>query len=57
MTSKEKRIPLDGIILSFLIGINVLIIEAGYTTDQKWYWAHAVTIPMLVLAILNKRQK
>jgi hypothetical protein len=57
MTSKEKRIPLDGIILSFLIGINVLIIEAGYTTDQKWYWALTVTIPMLVLAILNKRQK
>ena len=57
MKSKEQGIPPHGIILSFLIGINILIIEAGYTTGQKWYGALGVTIPMLLLSILLHRQK
>jgi len=57
MINREKRIPSQGIMLSFLTGINILIIEAGYTTGKNWYWALVVTIPALVLAILNTRQK
>jgi len=57
MKSKEKGIPPHGIILLFLIGINVLIIETGYTTGQNWYWGLVVTLPMLILSILNYRQR
>ena len=57
MTSKEKRIPTNDMILTFLIGVNIVIMEAGYTTGQKWYGALAATIPALILAILNNRQK
>lgn len=57
MISKEKIIPSNGMILSFLAGINILVLETGYTSGQKWYWALALTAPMLILAILNKRHK
>ena len=57
MTNKEKRILPREMILSFLIGINILIIETGYTTGQKWYGALIVTIPLLILGILNNRQR
>lgn len=57
MISKEKRIASHGTFLLFLAGINILILEAGYTSGQKWYWALVITVPMLILAILNKRPK
>ena len=57
MTNKEKRILPREMILSFLIGINILIIETGYTTGDQWYWALAVSLPLLVLGILNNRQR
>jgi len=57
MISKEKRTGPQGIILLFLIGINILIIKTGYTTGHQWYWALAVSLPLLVLSILNNRQR
>lgn len=57
MTSKEKSVSPHGMILLFLIGINILILEAGYTAGQKWYGVLTVTIPALILTILNNRQK
>lgn len=57
MINQENRIAPNGTILLFLTGINILILEAGYTSGHKWYWALALTVPMLLLAILKKHHK
>jgi len=53
MTSKEKPISLSGMIILFLVLVNILVIKAGYTVIGKWYWTLIVTLPLLLLAILK----
>jgi glutamate synthase domain-containing protein 2 len=57
MIRKEKNISFRGSILAILILINVLTIKAGYTSNQDWYWVLIVTLPLLILAVLNMRQR
>lgn len=57
MTSKEKPISVSGMILLFLVLVNILAIKAGYTASEKWYWILIVTLQLLLLAILNVTQK
>lgn len=57
MTVKQKPIPASGVIILFLVLLNVVSIRAGYSENQKWYWVLVVSLPLLLLAILNIRQK
>ena len=57
MISKHHTIPASGIIILFLVLLNVIVIRSGYLENEKWYWALIVTLPLLLLAISNIRQK
>jgi len=57
MTSKEKQVSVSRMIILFLVLLNIITINAGYTASGKWYWALIVTLPLLLLAILNVTQK
>lgn len=57
MTGKQKPIPASGVIILFLVVLNAISIRAGYSDNEKWYWVLIVTLPLLLLAILNTRQK
>src|SRR6187200_963329 len=57
MTGKQKPISASKIIIIFLVLLNAIAIRAGYTGNENWYWSLIITIPLLLLAILNIRQK
>jgi glutamate synthase domain-containing protein 2 len=57
MLANRKPVSTSGLIIAFLVLSNTIIIRAGYVTDAKWYWALLISLPLLILAILNVRQR
>jgi hypothetical protein len=57
MSYKRKTVSPGNIIIALLVSINVTILEAAFVKNEKWYWVLAVSLPLLLLAILNTRQK
>ena len=57
MTGKQKPISASKIIITFLVVLNAIAIRAGYIGSENWYWSLIITIPLLLLAILNTHQK
>ena len=57
MTGKQKPISASKIIIIFLVLLNAITIRAAYIGNENWYWSLSITIPLLLLAILNIRQK
>ncbi len=57
MAGKQNLFSISGIILLNLVFANLFFIRIGYTSDGKWYWFLSVTMPLLLLAIANIRQK
>ena len=56
MTQNQKQVPASGIILLLIVFMNILVIKVGYMTQANWYWALVITLPLLILAIVNIRQ-
>lgn len=57
MIQNRKRIPVSGIIILILVLANVIAITQGYINNEKWYWVLLLTLPLLLLAIVNIRQR
>ena len=57
MSGKQKNVSTSRIIISLLVFINVIIIKAAFVNNPNWYWALTLSIPPLLLAIINVRQK
>lgn len=57
MTSKQKPASASGLIILILVLLSAIAMESGYIGNEKWYWVLLVTLPLLLLAILNIRQK
>ena len=53
---KQKSIPASRIIILIIVLLNVIIIKEGYTGNGRWYFALIITLPLLILAIINIRQ-
>lgn len=57
MSRNQKTFAASKIIILFLVLVNTITIREGYTGNGKWYWVLIVTLPLLLLAIANVRQK
>jgi hypothetical protein len=57
MAVKQKPVPVSGMIILLLVLINTIAIRAGYFGNEAWYWVLTVTLPLLIVAILNVRQR
>jgi glutamate synthase domain-containing protein 2 len=57
MIQNKIRVPASGIIILLLVLANVIAIREGYTANEKWYWVLVLTLPLLLLAIINIRQR
>lgn len=57
MLRKHKIVSASGIIVLSLAILNIIIIRAGFANNVNWYWALTVSLPLLLLAIFNIRQK
>ena len=53
MTVKQRPIPASRVIILFLVLFNAILIRAGYSENEKWYWVLIITLPLLLLAILK----
>ncbi len=53
----KKPISARNMILLLLVLINIIAIKSGYTQNGNWYLVLLITIPLLLLSIINIRQK
>lgn len=56
MMRNKRRVPASRIIILLLVLGNVITIIEAYTGNEKWYWVLVLTLPLLLLAIINVRQ-
>ena len=57
MPTTYKRTSTNGMIILFLALMSAIALEAGYTDDQKWYTILIVTVPLIVLIVVNGLMK
>ena len=57
MLHNEKDIPVSGMIVLLLVILNVLILKVAFIKNEDWYWALVITLPMLLIAILDVRKR
>src|SRR5688572_25148784 len=57
MISKQKLNSASGMIMILLVLLNAIAIGEAYTGNEIWYWPLIITLPLLLLAIVNIRQK
>jgi len=57
MVQGQDRASVRGIILTILIILNIIIVKVAYLGNESWYWALWLTLPLLLLAIRDTRQK
>ena len=53
----QKSIPISRMIILLFVLINVIVIRQAYTGSGKWYYVLILTLPLLILAITNTRQR
>lgn len=57
MSRNQKPISASSSIILIILFLNVLVIRAAYINNYNFYWALVITLPLLLLAIYNIRQK
>lgn len=57
MSNKEKDVSTSGSILFLLVLINAVIIKAAFLNHENWYWFLLITLPFLVKANYNLRER
>ena len=57
MKQKEKNPSVSSTIITLLLMVNIIIVSTAYTAGPHWYWALVVTLPLLLLALWDRRQK
>jgi glutamate synthase domain-containing protein 2 len=53
----KKNISLSKSIILSLVFINLIIIALAFVKNSNWYWILTISLPLLLLAIINVRQK
>ena len=53
----KKKYSLSEIIISILVLINIIILKTAVVNNPNWYWAFIISLPLLIVAIINIRQK
>jgi glutamate synthase domain-containing protein 2 len=57
MKHKTKSPPVSKVVLLFFIVLNIIVIRHSYVNNENWYWSLLITMPLLILAAMNIRQK
>ena len=56
MIRSRKTFSIRRIIISAVITCNVIVVHAGYTYNQGYYWWLIISVPLLLIAIRDMRQ-
>jgi len=57
MSGNNRTVSVSGIILLFIVLLNVVIAQHAFTDNAAWYWVLLFTLPLLMLAVYDKHQK
>jgi hypothetical protein len=57
MQRDQQNISAGGPLVAFLVLLTAIVLREGFTTNVKWYWVLAFTMPMLVSAIITSYRK
>jgi glutamate synthase domain-containing protein 2 len=57
MKRNSKPISVRGIILFMIVLLNITILYSSYTYNENWYWLLLLTLPLLVIAVIDSRQR
>ncbi len=57
MTRNQKQGPASRLIILMLVFGTVISVKEGYIGNEKWYWILIVTVPLLLLAMVNGRRE
>jgi uncharacterized membrane protein YhdT len=57
MQRKQRPVSTAGMLTFWFVLLNVLVLRQGLTTNPDWYKLAVVTLPLLLLCLLNLRGK
>jgi hypothetical protein len=57
MTQNHSQVAVNRLIILILVLISTLALKKGYTGSGTWYRVLAVTLPLLMLAIVKIRHR
>jgi hypothetical protein len=57
MARDQRRYAPEGnLIISTLVVLNGIVLKVGFISDSKVYWWLCLTLPLLVIAVLNAKK-
>jgi glutamate synthase domain-containing protein 2 len=57
MIHGNDRISARHIVIFILVLFNVVVIKEAYLSNEQWYWMLCLSVPLLLLAVSDIRQK
>ena len=57
MNHSQHMLSTNRMLILFLVVVNTIIIKTAFTEDHSWYRALFVTIPLLLVFIIQSFQK
>ena len=57
MANKQKPDVINEMLILPLVLSNGIIIRHAYTVNEKWWWLLIVTLPLLLWAFINDRER
>lgn len=52
----QTSAPTNGMMILLMVMINAIVIKEGYSGNENWNFALILTLPLLLIAIINSRQ-
>jgi hypothetical protein len=57
MLKTEKHVSASNLIILVLVLVNAVILEVGFTQNENLYPALIITVPLLLFAVYDGKQK
>ena len=52
----SKPVSIKNMIIFIAVLLNVIVLRNGFINSDKWYWGLLITVPLLVIVIIDVRQ-
>lgn len=53
MLRNQQTVSVSGVLTLTATIANAIVLKTAFTTNEKWYWALTVTVPLLFLSIVK----
>ena len=53
---RNQKVSVGGATLPLLLLLNAIVLEEGWVANKSWYWLLALTMPLLITAIIFNRK-